>query len=86
MSKRAYVRVRIESKLKIKAEKELHKLDITQTQAVNMLYKYIARKHNVPSAIKIPNAKTRKVLEEVDKGIGLRKAKNIKDFFEELKI
>jgi len=32
----------------------------------------------------IPNAETRKAIEEADKGIGLRKFKNLDDFFKEI--
>jgi DNA-damage-inducible protein J len=84
MSKAAFIRARIEPDLKFMAEHVLHELGITPTQAITMLYKRVAREHEWPLELKIPNAATRKALEESDKGIGLVKCKNIDDLFDKL--
>lgn len=68
MSKAAFIRARIEPELKDLAEEVLDELGITPTQAITMLYKKIARDHEWPIDLKIPNAQTRKALEETDKG------------------
>ena len=86
MTKAAFIRARIEPELKMIAENILSELGITPTQAITMLYKKIAREHEWPIALKIPNAETRKALEETDKHIGLVKCKNIDDLFAKLGI
>ncbi len=86
MSKAAFIRARVEPKLKTNAENVLNELGITPTQAITMLYKRIAREHEWPLELKIPNAKTRKALEEADKGIGLIKCKDVDDMFKKLGI
>ncbi len=68
------------------AARRAYELGITPTQAITMLYKKIAREHEWFIELKIPNAETRKVLEETDKGIELIKSKNIDDLFNELGI
>ena len=56
MSKAAFIRARIEPELKFMAEGILTELGITPTQAITMLYKRIARDHEWPIELKIPNA------------------------------
>lgn len=82
----AFIRARIEPELKYEAENVLHELGITPTQAIKMLYKRIARDHEWPLELKIPNTETRKAFEETDRGVGLKDAKDIKDLFNDLDI
>lgn len=84
MNKSAFIRARIEPSLKITAEEVLENMGITPTQAITMLYKRIARDHEWPLELKVPNAKTRKALEETDKGIGLIKYKDADNLFKDL--
>lgn len=86
MEKSAFVRARIRPTLKTAAENVLHELGITPTQAITMLYARIAREHEWPLELKIPNAETRSVFEETDKGLGLIKCKDIDDLFHKLGI
>ena len=86
MSKAAFIRARIEPELKVMAEDVLDELGITPTQAITMLYKKVARDHEWPIELKIPNAETRKALKETDKGIGLVECKDIEDLFGKLGI
>ena len=86
MNKTAFIKARITPKLKTKAENVLHALGITPAQAVTMLYKKLAQAQEWPVGLKIPNAATRKTLDETDEGIGLIKNKNIDDLFDKLGI
>jgi DNA-damage-inducible protein J len=86
MHKSAFVRARIEPELKTQAEVVLHELGISPTQAIVMLYRYVAREHEWPTPLKIPNEETRKAFEETDKGIGLIKCKDANDMFKKLGI
>lgn len=80
MSKSSQVHLRIETNLKIEAEQILRDLGITPTQAMTMFYTAIAREHTIPLPLKIPNKKTRKILEESDKGIDINACKDYEDF------
>jgi DNA-damage-inducible protein J len=86
MSKAAFIRARIEPELKVMAENILDKLGISPTQAITMLYKRITQEQKWPISLKVPNAKTHRILKETDKSIGLKSAKNIEDLFDKLKI
>jgi len=84
MRKEAFVRARVEPDLKIMAEDILNELGITPTQAITMLYKRIAREHEWPLELKIPNAKTARAIKEARKGKGVVTCKNEKDLFKKL--
>jgi DNA-damage-inducible protein J len=58
MSKTSFVRARVEPELKADAEHVLSEMGITPTQAITMLYKRVARDHEWPLELKIPNNKT----------------------------
>jgi len=86
MKKSVFVRARMEPGIKKSAEEILYELGITPSQAVTMLYKYVAREHEWPIELKIPNAETAKTFEETDKGIGLVKSKNTSEMYKKLSI
>jgi DNA-damage-inducible protein J len=84
MSKAAFIRARVEPKLKISAEHILSELGITPTQAITMLYTRIARAHEWPLELKIPNAKTARAIKEARKGKGVIICKDADDLFKNL--
>jgi DNA-damage-inducible protein J len=84
MSKAAFIRARVEPKLKVTAEHVLSELGITPTQAITMLYSRIAREHGWPLELKIPNAKTARAINEARKGKGITVCKNEDDLFKKL--
>ncbi len=84
MSKAAFIRARVEPKLKIIAEHVLSELGITPTQAITMLYTRIAREHEWPLELKIPNAKTARAIREARKGKGITVCKDADDLFNKL--
>ncbi|MEY4464019.1 MAG: DNA protein [Pseudomonadota bacterium] len=86
MTKSAFIRARVEPELKEEAESVLDELGITPTQAVTMLYKYVAREHKWPTTIKIPNAVTLKTFESTDNKVELITSKSIKEMFKKLDI
>jgi len=67
MAKTAFIRARVNQALKSEAEHILEEFGITPTQAVTILYKYIAREHKWPIPLKIPNNKTLKTFKATDK-------------------
>lgn len=86
MKKTSFVRARIEPVLKDEAEHVLDELGITPTQAVTMLYKYVAREHKWPVPTRVLTAETEQTFKDTDRGIGLVKSKTIDDMFKKLGI
>ena len=84
MTKAAFIRARVEPKLKVIAENVLNQLGITPTQAITMLYSRIARDHGWPLELKIPNAKTIRAIKEARKGKGVIVCKNADDLIKKL--
>ena len=84
MSKSSQVHLRIATDLKTQAERVLHELGVTPTQAMTMFYKAIAREQTIPLNLKIPNKVTRKAIEDADQGKNLHKAKDVADLFKQL--
>ncbi|HSW70955.1 MAG TPA: type II toxin-antitoxin system RelB/DinJ family antitoxin, partial [Gammaproteobacteria bacterium] len=83
-TKAAFIRARVEPKLKVMAEHVLSELGITPTQAITMLYTRIAREHEWPLELKIPNAKTARAIKEARKGKGISVCKDVEDLFKKL--
>jgi len=67
--KDAVINARIESDLKFDVEDILKKLGLSATQAIGIFYQQIKYHNGIPFEIKIPNSKTKKVIEESRKGI-----------------
>lgn len=84
MTKAAFIRARVEPKLKSVAEDVLSQLGITPTQAITMLYSRIALAQEWPLELKIPNAKTARAIKEARKGKGVTVCKNADDLIEKL--
>jgi len=84
MSKTGMIRARVEPTLKNDAEKVFKKIGLTSSQAINLFYSQVKLRKGLPFDVKIPNAKTRKVFEETDKGIGLKTFKNKEEFFRDI--
>jgi DNA-damage-inducible protein J len=84
MTKAAFIRARVEPKLKAVAEDVLSQLGITPTQAITMLYSRIAREHEWPLELKIPNAKTARAIKEARKGKGVTLCKDADDLIKKL--
>lgn len=83
MHKVATINTRIEPKLKSEAEHILHKVGLTSAEAVRLFYKQICLQKGLPFAVKIPNAKTQKAIQQANTG-KTHKAKNIDALFEDL--
>ena len=86
MSKTAFIRARIEPKLKTEVEKIFTDLGVTTTQVINMLYSQIKRDHELPIDLHIPNKETARAVKEARKGKGVIRCKNADDLFDKLGI
>ncbi len=65
MAKSEMIRARVEPALKHEAEAVLDKLGLTPTEAITLFYKQVTLYRGLPFPVRIPNAATRKALQEV---------------------
>jgi DNA-damage-inducible protein J len=72
MGKTAYIAARVEPKLKASAESVLEKLGISTTEAITMFLHQIALRRGLPFDLRLPNATTRRAIEELEAGRGKR--------------
>jgi DNA-damage-inducible protein J len=74
MAKSKMIRARVEPALKRDAEAVLDKLGMSPTEAITLFYKQVTLYRGLPFPVRIPNAATRKALQEA------RGRKNIESF------
>ncbi len=74
MAKTQMIRARVEPALKHKAEAVLDKLGMTPTEAITLFYKQVTLYQGLPFPVRVPNAATRKALQEA------RNRKNLESF------
>ncbi|MDF1759203.1 MAG: type II toxin-antitoxin system RelB/DinJ family antitoxin [Coxiellaceae bacterium] len=83
------VRAKVSHKTKVDAERVLERLGLSMSEAINLMLIQIKMRKGLPFEITLPNtpnAETKKVLDETDKGKGLITCKNEKDLFDQLGI
>jgi DNA-damage-inducible protein J len=64
----------------------LHKLGLNHSIVVNMLYRQIALRNEIPFSIQIPNKETQKAIMELESGKNVKSFKNSKELFKDLGI
>lgn len=80
--KTAAVHSRIQPEIKEQAESILHRLGLSPTEAIRIFYTQITLKRGLPFEVTIPNATTRKALEDSEKGINLTSFNSVDELFE----
>jgi DNA-damage-inducible protein J len=70
MGKTAYITARIEPKLKAQAGRILTKVGVSTTDAITMFMRQVVLHEGLPFEVRVPNAKTRKAIAELDTGGG----------------
>ncbi len=70
ITKTAFVRARIEPSVKMKAENVMRKIGISPSEAINVFYRRVVQEQGIPFSLNIPNAGTRKAIEDIKKGKG----------------
>ena len=71
--KMATVTARVDENVKKEAETLFKKMGLNMSTAMNLFLKKCILERGIPFELKISNKETRKVLEKVEKGIGLSK-------------
>lgn len=77
------VRVRIDKETKEKATRSLTKMGLSLSEAVRLLLVRIAEEGRIPFAVEVPNAKTRRAMEELETGGGVARS-TVDEAFKEL--
>ena len=85
MSKTAMIRARTEPKLKSKVERIFEALGLTVSEAINLFYHRVELENGIPFDLKIPNTKTLRAMNDVEKKKNLRSHENVGDMLKNLK-
>ena len=85
MVKSAMIRARTEPGLKKTVEKTFHILGLTASEAINLFYHKVKLEKGLPFDIKIPNKKTVRAMEDVERKRNLYSHKNAEDMLDDLK-
>ena len=81
MNKAAVIHARIEQSTKTSAEKILHKLGVSPTEAIRMFYKQITLRKGLPFQVHIPNELTRNTLAKSRSGKEVENFDSLDDMF-----
>ncbi|MBE0639048.1 MAG: type II toxin-antitoxin system RelB/DinJ family antitoxin, partial [Bacteroidales bacterium] len=73
-----------EPKLKHEVEEILQRLGLTASDAIDLFYRQIRQNKGIPFQVKIPNATTRKTMQETDEGKNLVLCDSADDLFTDL--
>jgi DNA-damage-inducible protein J len=82
--KTAFIRARIEPSLKYNVEIILEQLGLNSTEAIRLFYRQIEIYKGLPFQIKIPNAQTRKAINDNIAGKNQKRFSNVEELFEDL--
>ena len=80
--KTAVVHARLEPQTKRKAEKVLHKLGITPTEAIRIFYNQISLRGGLPFTVEIPNERTAATIEKSRRGESVQEFDSLDEMFE----
>ncbi len=86
MAKEATARARVDAQLKQEAESILKECGLTASQGISLFYRQVVLNRGLPFPVQIPNARTRRVLRESDKGQGVTRFPSADALYEDLGI
>lgn len=78
--------IRTNKALKDSVESILHDLGLTHSTVINLLYRQISLRKEIPFSIQIPNKETQKAILELESGKNVKSFKNSKELFDDLGI
>jgi DNA-damage-inducible protein J len=84
MTKTETIRARVEPKLKAEAEGILESLGMNPSDAIRVFYKQVVLRKGLPFEVLIPNAQTRRAMEDVNRRRGLNRYKDAKELARKL--
>jgi DNA-damage-inducible protein J len=80
MPKTETIRARVDAELKAQAEAVLAELGLNASEAIRLFYKQVALRKGLPFDVTIPNAATRRALQDADEGKNLIRYDSFDDF------
>jgi DNA-damage-inducible protein J len=80
------ITARVDPELKSDAEKVLHKLGISTTEAINLFLSQVRLRKGLPFDVKIPNKTTLKAMKDAEEERNLTESKDTEDMFRKLGI
>jgi DNA-damage-inducible protein J len=75
MGKTGYITARVEPMLKARAERVLAKVGVSTTEAITMFLSQVVLNDGLPFDMRVPNAETRKAIEELENPVKRAKLK-----------
>ncbi len=84
LAKSAFIRARMEPSLKLSVESILEQIGLNQTEAIRLFYKQIELCNGLPFEVKIPNAKTRKAINDSATGKNQKRFSDVDELFDDL--
>ena len=84
MNKSSTITIRIDPELKRKTEKALNDLGLTTTQAVTIFLKQVVLQKGLPFSVSMPNAETRRAMNELAKSRNTKTFKDTDELFRDL--
>jgi DNA-damage-inducible protein J len=82
MSKTGYVTARIEPKLKASAGRVLRRIGVSTSDAITIFLRQVVMRQGMPFDVRVPNAQTRKAIEELEAGGGSTYHGSTKEIFD----
>lgn len=86
MAKTTTIRARVSPELKSQAEKVLAELGLTPSEAMRLFYQQVSKQKALPFRMRVPNALTRKTLDDAEAGRNLTHAADTDDMFRKMGI
>jgi DNA-damage-inducible protein J len=84
LGKTAYITARIEPKLKAQAGRVLAKVGVSTTDAITMFMRQVVLHEGLPFEVRVPNARTRKAIDELEGGGGEAFRGSTRELFDRL--
>ncbi len=75
MGKTGYITARIEPKLKARAARVLATVGVSTTDAITMFLRQVVLRNGLPFDVRVPNAATKKAIEELENPVTRGKLK-----------
>ncbi len=78
------IRARVDPALKAQAEAVFAAVGLNASDAIRLFYSQVALQQGLPFEVRIPNAKTRKVMRDADAGKNLTSFGSVDELFRDL--
>jgi DNA-damage-inducible protein J len=84
MAGKTTIQIRVDEDLKKQVSKVVGRVHMSMSQVIKMALRYIANQDRIPLEYLEFNEETKRIMDEVDAGIGLHEVNSVEELFEEL--